>query len=92
MADNSGKGYVKASNFGLTPDEIYTNHYEAWYNVIRQIQKAPTMYFNLSMGQLMDLPNGPWLVNNAKIFYKRCETMIHNSKGIQPTKMEGFKI
>lgn len=90
--DTSGFGYVKADNVGLTANEIYTEYYAAWYNAIKRMDKAHTKYLNLPIEELKNLKPRLWLLKNQEFMWKRCSTIIHNTRGVMATKVEGYKI
>lgn len=92
VADSNGKMHVNADDNGLTPNEIYTNCYDEWYNSIKKMEKAPTMYFNFGLDILKNMTIGIWKVNHTDIMWKRITTSIHNTNGIQVSKVEGYKI
>ena len=91
VADTNSQYYAMANTDLLTPNEIYTTYYKKWYDLLRRISKAPTLYINFGLAEINDLPLGPWQVQNSEYYWKRCTTIIHNTRGILVTKVEGYK-
>jgi hypothetical protein len=92
VADSNGQMHVNADDTGLTPNEIYTNRYQDWYNAIKRMEKAPTMYFNFGLDKLKSMAPGIWKVQHNDFMWKRITTVIHNTDGILVSKVEGYKL
>ncbi len=91
IADTNGKYYAMANTTWLTPNEIYTQYYKIWYNLLRRLAKGPTIFMNFGLSEITNFPLGPWNVNKNDFYWKRCTTIMHNTRGILVTKVEGYK-
>ncbi len=89
--DSAGFRSVFADNTGLTPNEVYTQYYKDWYELMLTLRKAPTYYFNFGMVELKSNLPAIWRVKYTDFVWKRMTTVIHNTKGILPTRVEGYR-
>jgi hypothetical protein len=53
--------------------------------------KAPTYYFDFGIIELKEQLPAIWRVKYTDFVWKRMTTIIHNTKGILPTKVEGYR-
>ena len=91
VADSNGRKSVFADNTGLTPNEVYTQYYKDWYELILTLKKAPTYYFAFGLNEIKGELPAIWRVKYTDFVWKRMTTIIHNTDGILPTKVEGYK-
>ena len=91
VADSNGFKSVFADRTGLTPNEVYTEYYKDWYEFVYSLVKAPTYYFDFGMIELKQQLPTIWRVKYTEFVWKRMTTIIHNTKGILPTKVEGYR-
>lgn len=92
VSDDNGKKVVSANNDGLLPNQIYQYQYEDWYSIIKRMKKAPVIYMDFGLDQLKSMEPDAWKVLNNDFLWKRITTTIHNTNGIQPSKVEGYKL
>jgi hypothetical protein len=90
--DTAGQSYVKSTNQGLTPNEVYTDYYQAWYELVKRMEKAPVYYFDFGMDTLRNMRPGIWKVDKNDFIWKRISTVIHNTQGVGISKVEGYKL
>lgn len=91
VADSAGLKSVFADSTGLTANEVYTDYYKDWYEFVYSLVKAPTYYFDFGMIELKQQLPTIWRVKYTEFVWKRMTTIIHNTKGILPTKVEGYR-
>ncbi len=91
VADSNGRKSVFADNTGLTPNDVYTQYYKDWYELMLTLKKAPTYYFAFGMNEIKGELPAIWKVKYTDFVWKRMTTIIHNTDGILPTKVEGYK-
>jgi len=92
VADSNGQFLVSANNDGLLPNQIYHNQYEDWYDLIKKMRKAQTVYMDFGFDKVRSMGPGVWKLLNNDFLWKRITTPIHNTNGIQPSKVEGYKL
>lgn len=90
--DSVGYDFVSADDDGLIPNDLYEAKHKEWYEAVGKMEKAPILYFSFPMDVLKSITNGIWKVNHNDIMWKRITTSIHNTNGIQESKVEGYKI
>lgn len=91
VADTAGFKSDFADNNGLTANEVYTNYYKDWYEFILQLRKSPTYYFDFGIIELKEQLPTIWRVKYTDFVWKRMTTIIHNTEGILPTRVEGYR-
>lgn len=91
-ADTNGKFVVSATNDGLLPDQVFNNQFKDWYNILKRMRKAPVMYMDFGFDKLKSMEPFAWKVMNNDFLWKRITTTIHNTNGILPSKVEGYKL
>lgn len=92
IADTAGKKIVSATNDGLLPDQVFNNQVKDWYDIIKRMRKAPVMYMDFGFDKLKSMEPFVWKVMDNDFLWKRITTTIHNTNGIMPSKVEGFKL
>jgi hypothetical protein len=55
------------------------------------LKKAPTYYFAFGLNEIKGELPAIWRVKYTDFVWKRMTTIIHNTDGILPTKVEGYK-
>ena len=92
VADSNGQFLVSANNDGLLPNQIYQYQYKDWYDLIKKMKKAQTVYMDFGFDKVRSMGPGAWRLLNNDFLWKRITTTIHNTNGIQPSKVEGYKL
>lgn len=90
--DSVGYYFVSADDYELDPNDIFDSRYKDWYETINKMEKSPTMYFSFGIDVLKSINSSIWKVNHNDFMWKRITTSIHNTNGIQVSKVEGYKI
>lgn len=90
--DSNGQKIIKANNDGLLPNQLYHDYYQDWYDRVKKMYRAPVLYMNLGLDQLKSIEPYMWQVGKIDFIWSRITTTINNSNGIQPSKVEGFKL
>lgn len=92
VADDNGQFLVNANNDGLLPNQIFQYQYRDWYDLIKRMKKAPVIYMDFGFDKLKSMEPFIWKVMHNDFLWKRISTVIHNTNGIQPSKVEGYKL